>query len=109
MLNTYFARTLSAKNPMQLQTTDECVQQPIFSLKNVSCEQVFNALMQTDRAAVAVQDDLSGQVLRELAPSVSNNICSIFNKSIDQGSFPSMWKKVNNTAIWKGKGSKEDP
>ena len=109
MLNASFASTVSAKNPMQLQTNSDSCQFPVFSLKNVSREQVYNALKQTDRTASGGTDDLSGQVVWKLAPSLCINISNIYNMSINQGCFPSLWKKANITAIWKGKGSKDEP
>jgi len=82
---------------------------PVFALRGVSVEETLSELRKTDSSAAAGPDGLSGQLIRELAPSICSNIASIFNLSIKQGCFPSMWKRANITAIWKGKGSKEDP
>ena len=48
-------------------------------------------------------------MVKELAPSICGNISTIYNLSIHQGRFPTLWKKANITPIWKGKGSKNDP
>jgi len=78
-------------------------------MKGLSEKEIFTALSNTDMAAAAGPDGLSGRLIRELAPSICNNVCRIYNMSINQGRFPSMWKRANLTAIWKGKGSKDDP
>lgn len=110
-LNTFFAKTVNMTNSVQLvpQSMNSLDSQQTFSLQNVTREQVYTYLKLTDRAATAGSDDISGMLLSELAPSICLSICNLFNMSIDQGCFPTNWKKANITAIWKGKGSKSDP
>ena len=109
LLNAYFASTVSAKNSVQLQPTIGCPQHPLFSLRNVTVEEVFQTLKKTDSAATAGTDGLSGQMIKELVPAIAQNVCDMFNMSINQSCFPQTWKKANVTAIWKGKGAKGDP
>jgi hypothetical protein len=33
----------------------------------------------------------------------------IMNRSLEEGMFPSEWKKANVAAVWKAKGAKSDP
>ncbi len=53
-------------------------------------------------------DGISACLLQMLAPAVAPNLTAIMNKSMAHGVFPTMWKKANVAAVWKGKGSKTD-
>ena len=40
-------------------------------------------------------------ILKELAPEISSSISCIFNKSLNEGSFPKKWKDFNLTPVFK--------
>jgi hypothetical protein len=46
-------------------------------------------------------DDINNRVLRELANELSVPLTSLFNKSLNEGYFPSAWKEANVCAIFK--------
>ena len=53
-------------------------------------------------------DQLPGFLLKKLAEYLAPNVAQLFNWSISCGSVHHMWKPANVSAIWKGKGSKEE-
>src|SRR5206468_3443314 len=102
--NSFFADTVTSKNfsaPSPLSTCDSA---PTFSFRSVLPEDILNELKITDKAAAPGPDGLSGQLIKEIAPSICANISVICNLSISQGYFPAAWKEANITPIWKGKG-----
>jgi len=111
LLNEFFASTVTRKDTQQHSaiTNDVVGMAPLFSMAKVTRGEVYKELKRVDEAAAAGPDGLSGQLIRNLASSICDSVCSMCNLSIGQGSFPSMWKRANITAIWKGKGSKDDP
>lgn len=46
-------------------------------------------------------DDINNRILREIANELSVPLTSLFNKSLNEGYFPSAWKKANVCAIFK--------
>jgi hypothetical protein len=46
-------------------------------------------------------DDINNRILRELANELSAPLTSLFNKSLNEGYFPSSWKEANVCAIFK--------
>jgi hypothetical protein len=50
-------------------------------------------------------DDISPLMLKEAGPLVVESLCKIFNKSIEMGKFPSIWKNAKVTPLYK----KDDP
>lgn len=46
-------------------------------------------------------DGITSHLLKELAPEISSSITCIFNKSLNEGSFPSKWKDCNLMPVFK--------
>ena len=46
-------------------------------------------------------DGISSLLLKNLAPQISSSITYIFNKTLNDGIFPSKWKDCNRTPVFK--------
>jgi hypothetical protein len=53
-------------------------------------------------------DEIPVRILKEAAKEISTPLCIIFNKSLEEGILPDIWKMANVCCIHK-KGSKNDP
>ena len=54
-------------------------------------------------------DGVPAFLLKSIATEITPNLTRILNSSIESSIYPSEWKRANVKAIWKSKGSKEDP
>ena len=61
-------------------------------------EEILKTL-KTDKASGP--DDLSNRILKELSHELSSPLCSLFNKSLSLGKFPSPYKDANVTPVHK--------
>ena len=55
--------------------------------------------LKTDKASNP--DGLSNRILKELSHEISSPLCSLFNKSLSLGNFPSPFKDTNVTTVHK--------
>ena len=65
---------------------------------------VDSVLANLDTTKATDPDEIS--LLKETAPVISTSLCSLYNKSLNQGVFPQEWKIANIVAVYK-KGDKE--
>ena len=108
-LNEYFADIVRNPTGLSCVTPDQADTEDAFQIRPVTQGEVYRMLRSTNTRSSAGQDGIPGHILKNYASSLSGSICSIFNASIEQASFPHDWKKANISAIWKNKGSKSDP
>ena len=67
----------------------------------------FKILMNLETSKATGPDGIGNKLLRETAPVICEPLSKLFQKSIDQGIFPNMWKVANITVLHK-KGSVYD-
>jgi len=79
-----------------------------FSLNPLDIYSTYNLLHDIKANTSMGHDAIPAFFLKKWAPFLANNIMTLFNASITIGTFPSIWKKANVTAIYKKKGSKQD-
>ena len=79
---------------------------PIFRLPTVTAEQMKSEIVALDRNTCSGYDNFPVVFLIECAEELSFPLCSIFNKTIDQGVFPSLLKFNNIVPIYKSEGDK---
>lgn len=54
-------------------------------------------------------DNIHPEFLRHTGPNFHASLCHLFNQSWARGTFPSEWKRSKAVALFKGKGSRDDP
>ena len=76
---------------------------PEHSLDNIviSSQDVEDVLRLLDTSKASGPDLISPKLLKEGAPVLSPHFCKLFNKSIDECSFPSEWKLANIIPVYK--------
>ena len=79
-----------------------------FDILPLDCYKTKKLLQRVKPNSATGHDDIPPFLIRRLAEFISPNITQIYNSSIFNGIFPSIWKKANVTAIYKNKGSKSD-
>ena len=72
----------------------------------VSVAEVESVLANLDTTKATGPDKISARLLKETAPVISTSLCSLYNKSLNQGVFPQEWKIANIVPAYK-KGDKE--
>ena len=83
-------------------TNLECHVQPIptsFSFIPVLEEDVLKKLAKLDVKKATGPDRISAKLLRIVAPAISTSLTSIFNASLSQGCFLTVWKEANVTPV----------
>jgi Reverse transcriptase (RNA-dependent DNA polymerase) len=93
----------------QLNLVSNCDSPDSFSLMPLDSKEVFHLLNSLKTKTAMGHDELPASLLKQLAPSIADNLTRIMNCSLTQGIVPKEWKKANVAAIWKTKGSKTDP
>ena len=109
MVNDYLASTVQAPTATELHVPHTCDSADSFKIDLVSNHRVQQMLRNLKTDTATGPDKLPVFLLKELAEEIALNITLIINSSIKHSIFPAMWKKANVTAIWKNKGSKNDP
>jgi hypothetical protein len=109
LTNEYFSTVVTSSNNEPLAPIQTCDPMNNFSFHLLSPGDVLNLINSIKVTKSAGCDNLSGALLKLVAPAIAPNVTSIFNQSLTQGCFPKCWKNANITPIWKGKGSKSDP
>jgi hypothetical protein len=71
-------------------------------------DQVYKKLAKLKSDKAAGPDGMHPRVLKELAPVISTPLSIVFNKSLEAGQLPQIWKEATVTPLHK-KGSKKTP
>jgi hypothetical protein len=107
--NEYFASVVQSESDLSISEIALCDSPDAFDLEELKTGDVGNLLYGTRTGTAAGCDDLPAFLIKSLAYEIAPNIAKIMNCSIAQGLYPLEWKKANIKALWKGKGSREDP
>ena len=81
---------------------------PTFCFKEISQSFVRNQLQNLKANKAIGLDKVSIRVLKDSVEAVIPSITSLFNKSLNESLFPSIWKNAKVTAIFKT-GKQSDP
>jgi len=107
-LNESFAKNVTASSGLELAMNQSCDKENVLLFEPLGNERVRRMLTTMKTRTATGPDGISASLLQMLAPAVAPNLTAIMNKSMAHGVFPTMWKKANVAAVWKGKGSKTD-
>ncbi len=109
ILNTYFA-TQSTMPPLppnhQLPPPNYLTDIRLHSVQTTPLE-VYKILTRLNTNKASGPDLISNRILKEAAVSLSEPLSDIYNKSFNQGKFPSPWKLANVTPVYK-KGDRQN-
>lgn len=107
-LNNAFAEVVTSRSPLELAVPPTCNTEHVLELQPLHSRRVERLLTNLKTRTATGPDGLSASLLKTLAPAIAPNLATIMNRSMAIGSFPSVWKRANVAAVWKGKGSKTD-
>ncbi len=79
-----------------------------FQIPAITTDQIKKLLQCMPCHKATGLDGIGARVLKVAAPSISSSLARLINHCIETGEFPSKWKSVKVTPIYKGCGSKED-
>ena len=108
-LNNYFASVVQSNQQSQTLAPPSCELVDGFQFESLSIGSVEKALTAISPRTAAGHDQIPGILLKNLATAIAPNITTIFNCSLSDSHFPSVWKMANITPVYKNKGSKDDP
>ena len=75
---------------------------------NISEQDVLDQFHLLKPNKPAGPDNLLPKIIKFLSPSLTTPLKLLFQKTLQNGSIPDVWKSANVNALYKGKGSKED-
>jgi len=110
-LNSYFAdqvKGVAVATVVDL-NTDASATPPIkFEILPMDCVDTQNLLRRIKSNTATGCDNIPAFLIKKLASFLAPNVTSIYNSSIQNSIYPSIWKKANVAAIYKNKGSKTE-
>ena len=109
ILNDHLAATVQMPKQADLSDISGCDNSECFTLSTLNVVDTLQMLVRLPSRTATGPDELPANLLKQLAPSIAENLTFIMNSCITQEKFPNQWKEANVAAIWKGKGSKGDP
>ena len=105
MFNNYFTSVFSEVDLPADATRSNSATATLYNI-TVSVAEVESVLANLDITKATGPDEISACLLKETAPVISTSLCSLYNKSLNQGVFPQEWKIANIVPVYK-KGDKE--
>ena len=110
LLNTYFV----SQSTLDLKTEPNLPKQssnpnPRISINRIetTVEEVYKILTKLNIGKANGPDDISNTILKHCAAPLADPIATIINKSLETGTFPTIWKNANVIPVFKN-GNKED-
>ena len=105
MFNNYFTSVLTEVDPSADATRFNPATATLYNV-TLSVAEVESVLANLDTTKATGPDEISAGLLKETAPVISMSLCSLYNKSLNQGVFPQEWKIANIVPVYK-KGDKK--
>ena len=105
LLNQQFQSVFIHETPMT--HTFPLSEHPVLPDINITEEGVYKLLNNLHPAKASGPDNISPQILKELAAEISPILCGIFKKSLESGVVPNDWKNANIVPVFK-KGQRND-
>ena len=110
LLNNYFAEQSS--NECSGKPVPRCVPErevPILDRIFVSEHEVLTVLNKINVNKSCGADRIPNKMLKLAAIIIKDPLTKLFNKSLSEGVYPSLWKHAKITPIYKNKGAQSDP
>lgn len=90
--------------PLLTKQTSKCI-----DFVDIDRRAVHNVLQQLDSTKAPGPDIINNQILKKCADTLCTPLASLFNRSLSEGILPTEWKLAEVTALYKHKGSRNDP
>ena len=109
VLNNFFRdQTIINDDGVELPQFENYDIQSELSSIHITPDEVETVLKSLPLGKSSGPDGINNRVLRELAKEISVPFCSLFNRSIQAGEFPDIWKRSHVSPIAKG-GDRKSP
>ena len=79
-----------------------------FAHTNITPQEVLRCINKLDTSKACGPDSIPTKVLKLAAAYIAEPLSEIFNKSIREGKYPTLWKRATVKPVYKGKGSPSD-
>ena len=114
ILNNHFAKqsqTVTPNNEEQqsLQSAPPTAAVPALGTFTITTQETLNVLNKLDTNKSCGPDLLPAKILKLTAIIIAEPLTKLFNKSLQSGVYPTLWKHANIKPIFKNKGSPSDP
>ena len=80
----------------------------IFTFAVFTPHEILKCINSMDASKACGPDNIPTRLLKMCALYIAEPLANIFNKSILEGTYPTLWKKAKVKPIYKGKGSQSD-
>lgn len=107
--NNYFAEIVKSETDTDVRVPQFCDNVNAMNIRELQVTDVQTMLSQLKASTAPGCDKLPGFLLKSLAKEIAPNLTKIINCSVTAGLVPSLWKQANVTAVYKGKGAKDNP
>ncbi len=101
LLNNFFFSNFTPRESGSTLPVINEFQNPELSNIHLTVAEVRIALESIDISKATGPDELSGKILKECAPQLAPSLTSLFNKSLQHGIVPDLWKTANVAPIHK--------
>ena len=113
ILNNHFAKqsqTVTPNNEEQqsLQSAPPTAAVPALGTFTITTQETLNVLNKLDTNKSCGPDLLPAKILKLTAIIIAEPLTKLFNKSLQSGVYPTLWKHANIKPIFKNKGSPSD-
>jgi hypothetical protein len=108
-VNDHFANVVTSTSQLPLTRIQGCDVEEAFTLRPITAKETMKLLNEVNVNTATGPDEIPGFLIKLLSSAMAPNLTNILNNSMQQGCFPSMWKKANVCPIWKNKGCRKDP
>ena len=111
ILNEFFASVFTKEEDTNIPHLEESSRSQGISISDlrVTPQEVEKKLKELNPAKAQGPDGIPPKVLKELSKEIATPLSYIFNKSLETGKIPEDWRTAVVTAIFKKKGSKNEP
>ena len=80
-----------------------------FCFSAITPDEVMNTINGLDASKACGPDKINTKVLKMAAVYIAEPLSRLFNRSVQEGKFPTQWKLATVKPVFKGKGSPSDP
>ena len=114
-LNTYFSSqtNISINNRnmefLQKYRSNHVKTSKVFIFNEITRDEVISTINSMDSSKASGPDNIPTKLIKMTAAFIAEPLSKLLNKSVQQGKFPTQWKRARVTPVFKGKGSPSDP
>ena len=109
MLNGFYSSVFTKEDTGQIPTPDNVFPGAKLSNIEITESKVMKILKKINQGKSPGADKHHPRVIRELQEQLVKPLTTLFQKCIDEGYLPAIWKEARITPIYKNKGAKSSP